>query len=222
MSISEPLMQVGTLVTVFGYMAVLQPGMALFAFMLFSLQIFFVPRLQRSINRRVAGRIQTLREVNGDMIGDLGPGLTSVEAKGVFASRIDRVFRFDMQIYWLKFTMNFLMNLLHHLGVVGVLLVGGWYVIERQLDIGTVVAFISGLARVNDPWGDLVHYYRELTVAQVRYRLIARVFTNDPPEPLQAVITTYRSPPASKLEEVANPSGRLAVPRVTAVRVLGS
>jgi ABC-type multidrug transport system fused ATPase/permease subunit len=175
MSLSEPLLQGGTLLTVLGYMAFLQPWMALFSFILFSLQVLFVPPLQRAMNRRAGGRIKTLRELSGDMIGDLGPGPTSSEQKREFLRRINRVFHLNMQVYWLKFTMNFLMNLVYHLGIVGVLLVGGWYVLQHQLEIGTVVAFISGLARVNEPWGDLVNYFRELTTAQVKYGLIAKV-----------------------------------------------
>jgi ABC-type bacteriocin/lantibiotic exporter with double-glycine peptidase domain len=86
-----------------------------------------------------------------------------------------------MQIYWFKFSMNFLMNLTHQFGVISVLLVGGWYVLEHQLDVGTVVAFISGLKQVNEPWGDLVDYFREMTVSQVKYRLIAGVLEGPMP-----------------------------------------
>jgi ABC-type multidrug transport system fused ATPase/permease subunit len=174
-SISEPLIQAGTLVTVLAYMIVLQPWMALFSLAVFSLQLLFVPQLQHIINRRAAARIQTMRELSGGMIGDLGPGTTPPKAQRLFAGRIGHVFSLNMSIYWLKFVMNFLMNIAHHLGVIGILMVGGWYVVRQQLEIGTVVAFISGLARVNEPWGELVNYYREMTVAAVKYRLVAGV-----------------------------------------------
>jgi hypothetical protein len=36
-----------------------------------------------------------------------------------------------------------------------------------------VVAFISGIGRLNDPWGDLVNYFRDVNVAQIKYRLLA-------------------------------------------------
>jgi ABC-type bacteriocin/lantibiotic exporter with double-glycine peptidase domain len=61
-----------------------------------------------------------------------------------------------MQIYRRKFSMTFLMNLIYHLGTVGILAVGGWLLLNGKTDVGTVVAFISGLNRKNDPWGDLV------------------------------------------------------------------
>ncbi|MBI3710337.1 MAG: hypothetical protein HY246_22050 [Proteobacteria bacterium] len=42
-----------------------------------------------------------------------------------------------------------------------------------RVEVGTVVAFISGLAKVNDPWGDLVNWFLEMTVSGVKYRLLA-------------------------------------------------
>lgn len=47
--------------------------------------------------------------------------------------------------------------------------------IQGRTEVGTVVAFISGLNRVNDPWGDLVNYFRDMTNARVKFRLIAAV-----------------------------------------------
>jgi ABC-type bacteriocin/lantibiotic exporter with double-glycine peptidase domain len=54
-----------------------------------------------------------------------------------------------------------------------VLGVGGWFVVSGQTEVGTVVAFVSGLAKINDPWGDLVNWFRDLTVTGTKYRLIS-------------------------------------------------
>ncbi len=175
MSFSEPLMQIGTLVTVFGYMIALQPSIALLSIALFSVQVLFIPRLQRMINRRAAERIQVMRALSGSMIDDLGPGRTPDARQDAFHARVDRVFALNLEIFWRKYVMNFLMNLTHHLGIIGVLLVGGWLIVEDRLEVGTVVAFITGLKQVNDPWGDLVNYLREMAVSQVKYGLIAAV-----------------------------------------------
>jgi ABC-type bacteriocin/lantibiotic exporter with double-glycine peptidase domain len=69
--------------------------------------------------------------------------------------------------------MNFLMNLGTQLQVVGALLVGGWAVYEKRLEIGGVVAIISGIGRITDPWGDLVNYFRDANVTQVKFRLLS-------------------------------------------------
>jgi ABC-type multidrug transport system fused ATPase/permease subunit len=172
-SFSEPLMQIGTLLTVFVYMIALQPWIAALSIVLFSVQVLFIPRIQRMINRRAAARIQTMRALSGAMIDDLGPGPTPQPRQRAFLDGIDRIFALNIEIFWRKYVMNFLMNLTHHLGVIGVLLVGGWLIVEDRLEAGTVVAFITGLRQVNDPWGDLVNYLREMAVSQVKYRLIS-------------------------------------------------
>jgi len=169
-SFSEPLLQGGILLSVFGYLAYLDPWMALISLAVLSPQIVFVPLIQRAISQRAEARIRTLREVSGGVVGAAGGDAALAAAQ---ESHIDRVFRINMGIFKLKFTMNFLMNLMHHLGVATVLGVGGWYAVQGRLEVGTVVAFISGLGKVNDPWGDIVNWYRELVVVRVRYRLVA-------------------------------------------------
>jgi hypothetical protein len=92
--------------------------------------------------------------------------------------RIDHAFELGMAIFRLKFTMNFVMNLSNHLQIIiAVLLGGGWCVPIGQLEVGGVVAFISGIGRLNDLWGDLVNYFRDASVRQVKYRLLADAVT---------------------------------------------
>ena len=64
-------------------------------------------------------------------------------------------FELDMGIFRLKFTMNFLMNFSNHLQIIAALLLGGWWVYTERLEIGGVVAFISAIGRLNDPWATL-------------------------------------------------------------------
>jgi ABC-type multidrug transport system fused ATPase/permease subunit len=169
-SMSEPLLQGGVLLSVFGYMLYLQPEIALVSLVVFSPQLIFVPLMQHAINRRVHERIQILRDVSGGLIE---AAHNHDGRHGAQGGRIDRIFTLNMGIYKLKFSMNFLMNLMHHLGIAAVLAVGGWYAVTGRVEVGTVVAFISGLAKVNDPWGDLVNWFREMTVSGVKYRLLA-------------------------------------------------
>jgi ABC-type multidrug transport system fused ATPase/permease subunit len=169
-SFSEPVLQVGILLSVFGYLAWLEPWMALLSVAVFSPQLVFVPLMQRAINRRAGERIRTLREVSGEIVGASGGNAVLAVSQN---SHIDHVFALDMGIFKLKFGMNFLMNLMHHLGVATALGVGGWYAVQGRLEVGTVVAFVSGLAKVNDPWGDIVNWFREMTVVGMRYRLVA-------------------------------------------------
>jgi len=172
----------GVLVTVFGYLLILQHWMALIALLLFGPQLLFVPLLQYAINRRTAMRIKILRALSVEIVKQAAEPDAARDVRG-FRRDVDRVYDLNMQIFRRKFGMNFLMNLLHHVAVAGVLLVGGLFVIRRRTEIGTVVAFISGLSRLNDPWGDLVNYFRDLTHAGVKLRLIASALDPDGAKP---------------------------------------
>ena len=188
-SVSEPLLQGGILASVLAYLIHIDPWMALGAFALFIPQFFFVPLMQAAVNRRAGARIRILRQ--------LGIGVID-QTNGHFRAddqRIDRVFSLDMGIFRLKFTMNFLMNLCSHLQIVSALLIGGWWVHTDRLEIGGVVAFISGISRLNDPWGDLVNYFRDLTVTQVKYRLLASAVNElAEQQPDLAQITAHPAP----------------------------
>jgi ABC-type multidrug transport system fused ATPase/permease subunit len=169
-SFSEPVLQGGLLVAIFGYLAFLEPWLALLALAIFSPQLVFVPLMQAAINRRVAARIETLREVSGGIVGASNGDATLAAAQN---GQIERIFGLNMGVFKLKFSMNFLMNLMHHLGVATALGVGGWLAVQGRIEVGTVVAFVSGLGKVNDPWGDVVNWFREMTVVGMRYRLVA-------------------------------------------------
>lgn len=169
-AVSEPLLQAGVLASVLAYMTHLDPWMALTALALFLPQLVFVPLMQGAIIRRTGSRVQVLRRLS---ISIVAPDYSEEKRGRTDDARIDRVFDLDMGIFRLKFTMNFLMNLCNHLQVVAALLLGGWYVYTDQLEIGGVVAFISGVGRLNDPWGDLVNYFRDVSVTVVKFHLVA-------------------------------------------------
>jgi ABC-type multidrug transport system fused ATPase/permease subunit len=177
-SVSEPVLNGGILLSVFGYMLVVEPWMALVALALFIPQVFFIPLLQESINRRTEKRIKTVRAMTVDIV-DKENGEAGAKQK-TYRRRVGEVYRLNMQIFRRKYAMTFLMNFVHHLGIVGILFVGGWLLMRGETEVGTVVAFISGLNRTHDPWGDLVTWFRDLTNNGVKYQLIARAIGDEP------------------------------------------
>ena len=171
-SFSEPLLNAGMLLSIFGYMFFTQPWMALVALLIFCPQLLFIPFLQEAINRRTKGRIDTMRALSVDIVNEAADR-AGVRTHQTFRRRIGKLYRLNMQIFVRKFGMNFLMNLLYQLGIIGILAVGGWLVLQGKTEVGTIVAFISGLHRMNDPWGDLVDFFRNLTNTSLKYRMIA-------------------------------------------------
>jgi ABC-type bacteriocin/lantibiotic exporter with double-glycine peptidase domain len=85
-------------------------------------------------------------------------------------SRFAEIFSLNLGVVEFRYSMHFLMNLTHNFAKVIVPGVGGWYVINGATEVGTVVAFVSGLNNVHDPWGGLVNWYEDMMVTRARYR----------------------------------------------------
>lgn len=179
-SFSDPVLNGGILLSIFGYMLYTQPLLALVAFILFCPQLLFLPFLQEAINQRTESRIRTLRALSSDIVNEAADR-AGVREEKTFRRRVREVYRLNIAIFYRKFGMSFLINLFHHLGTIGILAVGGWLLLQGKTEMGTIVAFISGINRMNDPWGDLVSFVRDLTNAGVKYRLIDETIRNRTP-----------------------------------------
>jgi len=170
-AISEPLLEGGILCSVLAYMVHVDWRMGLSALALFVPQLIFVPLMQGAMNRRTKKRVKIIRRLSISVVGK--SAAEAVEADDQRDDeRIDRVFHLNVGILKLKFTMNFLMNLSTQLQIIAALLVGGWMVHLGQLEVGGIVAFISGIGKLADPWGDLVNWFRDVNLNLVKYRLM--------------------------------------------------
>ncbi|MBV9153526.1 MAG: ABC transporter ATP-binding protein [Alphaproteobacteria bacterium] len=167
-SVSEPVLQAGILCSVLAYMIHVDVRMAGVAILFFIPQLIFVPLMQHAMNRRTRVRVRIIRQLSVSVVEGGGDAARDRADD----SRIERVFQLNMGIYRFKFSMNFLMNLSTQLQIIGALAVGAWAVINQQLEIGGVVAFVSGISRITDPWGDLVNYFRDANINQVKFGLL--------------------------------------------------
>jgi ABC-type bacteriocin/lantibiotic exporter with double-glycine peptidase domain len=166
-SVSEPLLQFGILITVFAYLTYLHWVMALVSFISFLPQALFVPIMQRAINARVRERIVTLRATGAGAIDEHTEAIRLLQE-----ARFERVFHLNMGILELKYSLNFLMNLTQHVGTVAILVLGGWYVVHGVSEIGTVIAFLSGMRNVTDPWGSIINWVQNAWVTNAKYRML--------------------------------------------------
>jgi ABC-type bacteriocin/lantibiotic exporter with double-glycine peptidase domain len=181
-SISEPLLQAGILCSVLAYMIHVDLRMATVAVLFFAPQLIVVPMMQHAMNRRTRVRVRIIRRLSiGVIEGGGDPARDRADN-----DRIDRVFQLNMGVYKLKFSMNFLMNLSTQLQIIGALAIGAWAVLHDQLAIGGVVAFISGIGRITDPWGDLVNYFRDANINQVKFALLRAAINQQASEPTTA------------------------------------
>ncbi|MEM7464813.1 MAG: ABC transporter transmembrane domain-containing protein [Pseudomonadota bacterium] len=166
-ALATPLLQLGILVSVTLFVAVSQPYLGLFVVGVIVPQAVLVLTLQKFINRRVAQRVKVLRHSTGT--------ISAQKVKEVQQAVIDdfnEIFETRRHIFKLKFSMKFAINLLQGAGIVGILLIGGIMFLDGKTDIGTVVASLTALAKVNDPWRALIAFYRNLSTVRVKFDLL--------------------------------------------------
>ena len=75
-------------------------------------------------------------------------------------------------------------NLLISLGPFGVISYGGYMAIQGQIEVGIILAFVSGLERLGGPIRDLVGSYSQITDARMRYATLLEAFPDNPASPV--------------------------------------
>lgn len=169
---SQPVVNLGILLSVGGYMVAVEPSIAAVSLVFLVPQIALVPVFQRWINRLVEKRLSLVRALS-DTVSDL-PGDCGEIEETALPGQIDKIYRNKIRISLLKFTAKALTNFLNALGPLCVLVFGGYMVIMGETTIGTIVAFVSGFDRLSGPLRELIGYYRVAAQAHVQHQMIAK------------------------------------------------
>lgn len=215
-ALSTPIQHGLTLLALIGYMAYLNPWMAMAGVAIYPFQIWLIPKLQRRVSEFSRERVQLVRGLS-DRIQESVAGAQEIYANdtvafesSVFGEWLDRIFRVRIKIYNLKYLIKQLNNFLAKLGPFFLFLIGGWFIITRpgSFDIGSLVAFLSAYERLNEPWRELLNYYQQKDVAEVKYEQVIANFEvpglrppfpveERPPEPLPDLAGAYEARGAS-------------------------
>jgi len=166
-SISSPVLQLGTLVSVTGYIAWTQPFLGLFLLGVIFPQAVIVLTLQKFVNERVGKRVKTLRHATSEITNN-----DIEQMQQAILDDFDDIYETRRGIYSLKCSMKLALNGINGLGTVGILLLGGFLMMAGKSDIGSIVASLSALGRINDPWRELIVFYRQLSAVRVRFDLL--------------------------------------------------
>jgi ABC-type multidrug transport system fused ATPase/permease subunit len=178
-SISFPLLQAGTALSALGYLIWVEPRIAIFAAALYMPQLLVVPLGQRRINRW--GNIQSrlLRKMGDTIVASGTDRKGRPKQLRRFRRLVQGSFRTRLAIYRVKYFLTFFGNFLDALAPLIVLSVGGWLAIKGEVEVSTLVVFITGFQKVAEPWDQLLTFYRTASNAVVKYRLIADALPAD-------------------------------------------
>lgn len=171
--ISTPIVQAGTLLSVLTYMVYTEPLLGLVVLFIAVPQVVIVPLIQRRINAQVRERVRTLRQA-GDLVVDniRSDGAAGGSLRSQVGKAFETIYGVRRRVFKLKFGLKFLVSTLQSVGVFALLFAGGIMVLNGKTEIGIVVAFISGLDRVLDPWRELIAFVRSTSAAKVQFDLI--------------------------------------------------
>ncbi|MEM9043350.1 MAG: ABC transporter transmembrane domain-containing protein [Pseudomonadota bacterium] len=166
-SFAEPVLQFGTLVSVLGYIAYTLPNLAWVVVILIGLQAAIVLTVQVRINTKVKERVIALRRsVNRLTSEELS--MVKVEVEKDF----DEIYEARRKVFILKLSNKLILSSLNAVGLVFVLMYGGWLVLEGRSDVGSIVAATIALNRMQGPWQRLITYYRNLSAVFVQFELL--------------------------------------------------
>lgn len=164
---SQALSNIAMLVGTLAYMFYVEPWVALAGMLLLLPQTIVAPVMQNRLNRLVSIQVRLNRMFTASIDRDTRPDQDEI------GRRLLRMFRNRMSFVWRKFIMKSLLNLMNAAAPVGVIVMGGWLVLEDQTTIGVIVAFVSGFGRLGDPIRQLINFYREAAQARVRHDMVA-------------------------------------------------
>lgn len=172
---SDPVVQIGTLISVIGYISSTQPGLGMIAFSMIVPQIIIVLVSQRKVNVFVAERVRILRGAN-DMLNVERINEIAREVEAQF----DDIYETRRRMFIWKLSAKFLLSVINGAGTVGVLMLGGYLVLNGKTDVGTVVAATSGLSRIQGPTAFLIAFYRQVSANRIKYELMLELFGPNP------------------------------------------
>jgi ABC-type bacteriocin/lantibiotic exporter with double-glycine peptidase domain len=163
------------LISVIAFIFASQPLLGVLALGIVLPQAVIVVAIQSRINQRVRERVQVLRDAS-DRISE--SDLTRVEQAVV--ADFQGAFDTRRKIFFLKLSSKFALSAISVTGAVGILFLGGWLVLNGRTDVGTVVASLTGLTRLERPWRELISFFRTASTVRVQYAMLVQAIMPRP------------------------------------------
>ncbi len=175
-AISGPLFETGTLFFVLGYMFWIEPFVASIALAFYMPQFIIVPFFQARMNRLAQQKALKMRTLGSFIVDHPEDDLVHADPPKIFVSLIEDILAIRTRFILNKNVMKTLNNLLIALGPFGVISYGGYLATQGKIEVGVILAFVSGLERLSGPIRDLVSSYSQITDAHMRYSTLLGAF----------------------------------------------
>ncbi|MCC7047992.1 MAG: ATP-binding cassette domain-containing protein [Alphaproteobacteria bacterium] len=187
-----PLYQGGLLFTAIFFIFMQDWRMGLASVVLYPIQGYVIPKLQRRVRLLGKDRVREMRKVS-ERIGDTVNLAREIRAHNTvdyeradYSDRMGRVYTIRFRIYNLKFFVKFLNNFLTQMTPFLFVSIGGYLVIEGQLSVGALVAALAAQKDLLSPWNELLNNYQIQQDSQQKYEQVVTAFNVEGLMPVEA------------------------------------
>ncbi|MBT4427224.1 MAG: ATP-binding cassette domain-containing protein [Rhodospirillaceae bacterium] len=177
-----PALQGGLLMTAIFYIFSQDPLMGIASILLYPIQGYIIPKLQKKVNLLGKARVREVRKLS-EKIGESVSGIQEIHANDTaqyeladFSQRLGTIFNIRFQIYNKKFFIKFLNNLLAQLTPFFFFSIGGYLVIQGEISLGSLVAVLAAYKDLSPPWKELLTYYQIQADSRIKYDQVISQF----------------------------------------------
>jgi putative ABC transport system ATP-binding protein len=162
---------------------------------LLAVQMAIIPRLRKPV--LVLGRLRQIsaRQLAG-RIAETADGVNEIHIHGAanyeradISERLGRIYKIRFDLYQKKFVAKFWNNILSQATPFAIYLVGGYFAITGQMDVGAVVGVLLAYKDLPSPIKELIDWDQQRQDVQIKYEQVIDQFQPEGmmPEELQAI-----------------------------------
>lgn len=185
-AVSTPVSNILTLLAFAGYLFWLNPLLAVVSLSAYPAAMVLLPLLQKRANAANQQRVDLSRTFSG-RIAESIDGIHEIHGNGAYRLEMNKFSRLveqlrKVRVVWslYRFAVKATNNLFTNLGPFLVFILGGYLTIKGQLELGSLVAFLSAQEKLYDPWKELIEFYQVYQDGQVTYRRTMEFFDAEP------------------------------------------
>ncbi|MFT5699078.1 MAG: ABC-type bacteriocin/lantibiotic exporter with double-glycine peptidase domain [Desulforhopalus sp.] len=190
LAFAVPITNILTLLAFAGYLLWLNTKLATATLLIYPIVVFVVPILQKRANKANKKRVDLSRSTSSQ-IAETISGINEVQVHGAYAEEnkkfgdlTDQLKKIRIRWSLFRFAIKTANNYFVGLGPFIVFIFGGYLVMNGQLALGAMVAFLSAQEKLFDPWKELIDFYQAYQDASVRYTRTMGYFDAVPEFPL--------------------------------------
>lgn len=192
-AVANPALQGGTLLTAMIFLFAQDPVLGIAAIVLFPVQGYLIPVMQRKVNLANLGRIQSTRrfaaQVSETMQGlrDIRSNHTVAFETANLSDRLAAIFARGREVYSRSSVLIFVNYFFNHLTPFLFYSIGGYLVLRGSLTLGALIAVIAAYRETAAPWNELLENYQQLQENRLKYATLLESFDiGDEAHPVEA------------------------------------